>query len=339
MQKIISSLIILILFIGCRPPHRISEMKLNGATDFPRWLSSNGYSTDQTSGIVYIGLDNKKNKIFLLADDTGKLHHLKFVNDTGIVLKPVYFNKTVEEFLAKFPKKDFEEITLDKQNGNVYLSIEGNGKDFKKYAGIYKITFKDGSLFSDSLTGIEKLNFFPESLFQKYLENNIGYEGLTVDSKYFYLGLEGFVNKGVFADSTFIFIADKNSHKIIKTISTKPFGIATVCGLYSDSEGSLYGIDRNDRKLFHIQLDENLELMSIDTANINSSIPFYPSFSYVASLESVTKDESGNIYLVDDPWKNYFIPSNEILKKLDPATVQNFKNFIPVIYKFKEKIN
>ena len=47
---------------------------------------------------------------------------------------------------------------------------------------------------------------------------NVGYEGLAVDENNFYLGLEGIVNNGNFADSTFIFVVDKQSLIIKKKI-------------------------------------------------------------------------------------------------------------------------
>jgi hypothetical protein len=36
-----------------------------------------------------------------------------------------------------------------------------------------------------------------------------------------------------------------------------------------------------------------------------------------------------------DPWKQFFIPSNQILQKIDSTAVKNFKDFVPIIYKFK----
>ena len=274
-------------------------------------------------------------KTFLLADDIGKIHHLKIENDTIFHLSPVILNKDVQNYLKDFPKGDFEEITYDKFTNSVYLSIEGDGPSYNKFVGIYKIKFKNDDVFADTLTGISKLNITPASLFYKYTRDNIGYEGLTVDRNYFYLGLEGFEDEGVFADSTLIFIVDKKNLKIIKEINTKPYNIFTVCGLYSDADNSIYGIDRNSKKIFHIMLNKSLDVESVEETNLKSGIPSYSSFSYVASLESITMDDEKNIYLVDDPWKAYFIPSDEVLKKLDENTVQNFNDFVPVIFKYK----
>ena len=176
--------------------------------------------------------------------------------------------------------------------------------------------------------------FTPVRDFQKYLASNIGYEGLAVDDNYFYLGLEGFTRDKIFADSTILFIAEKNSHKIIKQINTGPLGIHTICGLYSDRNNSLYGVDRNNKTFFHLSFDDRLNITDTALVKIKTNIPNYNSFDYVASIESVTMDPEKNVYMIDDPWKTFFIPSKEILNQLDSLTVNRFRNFVPVIYKY-----
>lgn len=333
--KIILLCFILLIAPGCKKEVRITKLQIEKDNNYPRWLKSRDNQTDQTSGNVYIGRDGRGLKTFLLADDIGKIHHLKIEDDTVFHLSTVYLGDDVRNYLKDFPKGDFEEITYDKYTGSVYLSIEGDGPDYNKFVGIYKIIFKNNDIFADTLTGIVKMNFSPASLFYKYTRDNIGYEGLAVDRNYFYLGLEGFEDEGVFADSTLIFIGDKNSLKIIKEIDTKPYNIFTACGLYSDRDNSIFGIDRNAKKIFHIKFNKDLDVESVEETNLKSAIPSYPLFSYVASLESITIDDENNIYLVDDPWKAYFIPSDDVLKKLDENTVQNFKDFVPVIFKYK----
>jgi hypothetical protein len=155
-----------------------------------------------------------------------------------------------------------------------------------------------------------------------------------VDDNYFYLGLEGFTKNKIFADSTVLFIADKNSGRIIRQINTGTLGIHTICGLYSDENNSLYGVDRNNKTLFHLKLDHNLNIVNAARTKIETNIPNYNSFDYVASIESITMDSLKNIYMVDDPWKKYFIPAKEILSRLDSLTVSQFRNFIPVIFKY-----
>lgn len=311
------------------------EYQIEKDERYPRWLISNGYQTDQTSGITYIGKDDQGKKTFLLADDVGVIHHLKIEADTVFYLSPVHFSSEVESFLQIFPKRDFEEITLDRYTGDIYLSIEGNRPDPKKFTGIFRLIFKDNNIFSDSIIAFERVNIKPADLFQKYLAPNTAYEGLAVDNKYIYLGLEGFGEKGIFADSSIIFIVDKENGQIIKEINTRPLEIATICGLFSDADRSILGIDRNSKNLFHIKFDEDLNISYHKLFRIQTSIPGYPHLDYVAALEAVTVDDDGYLYLVDDPWRTYFVPPDETLNQLDSVTAQNFKNLVPVIFRYK----
>ena len=72
-----------------------------------------------------------------------------------------------------------------------------------------------------------------------------------------------------------------------------------------------------------------------ELTDIPVNIPGYPDYDYVAALESITMDNERNVYFVDDPWKTFYVPQENILKKLNIATINNFKKFIPIIYKFK----
>jgi hypothetical protein len=304
---------------------------------YPRWLKSGKYYSEQTSGICFLGQDKNGSKNFLLADDIGKIHHLKIVNDTVFSLSPVFLKDSVKAFLNPFPKWDFEEIVYDKYTNSIYLSIEGNNPNPQKYVGIYKLSFSNNNMNSDTVSVIEKLNIKPEKLFLKYTANNIGYEGLAVDENYFYLGLEGFSDNGIFADSTFLFVVNKRDLKIAGQINTKLLGIHTICGLYSDMDNSIYGVDRNNKKLFHLLFytKGNFRIKEYEVTDIPTNIPGYEQYNYIAALESVTMDQDKNIYFIDDPWKTFYIPQQSTLEKLDSNTVNNFKKYIPIIYKFK----
>ena len=67
---------------------------------------------------------------------------------------------------------------------------------------------------------------------------------------------------------------------------------------------------------------------------IKTVVPGYNQFEYIGSLESITINNNGFLFLVDDPWHTFFIPPTEILNQLDNTTIKNFKDFIPIIYKF-----
>jgi len=337
MQKFILFFTILLLTVSCQSdkPDRIAQIYRDDL--YPRWLIGNGYHTEQTSGITYIGSNKENEKFFLLADDIGKIHRMKITNDTSFSFTSIGFSEDVLRFFNDFPKLDFEEITYDKYTGDLYLSIEGNEENYKDFVGIYKISFINDDPFENAIVKIEKLNIQPESEFYKYTKWNIGYEGLAVDSNFLYLGLEGFVNDKEFADSTIILVVDKNNLKISRKISTKEFGIHTIGGLYADNNFNLWGVDRNNRKLFMLGLSKDLEITDTTSWKLKPTIPGYPEIGYVGSIESITFDNDGNIYLVDDPWRKYFIPRDDVIVKLDSQTISNFTHYIPVIFRYKLK--
>jgi hypothetical protein len=105
--------------------------------------------------------------------------------------------------------------------------------------------------------------------------------------------------------------------------------------LYSDENYSLWGIDRNNRTIFHILFDEDFNIKSFSKFDVATVIPGYNNLNYLPSYESITMDDDGDIYIVDDPWKEVFVPTQDILDKLDDQTIKNFKEYIPIIFKYK----
>jgi hypothetical protein len=310
-------------------------IQIHPAENYPRWLKNDVYHTNQTSGMTFLREKDDGTFEFLLADDIGKIHRLFIQDDTLFSFSEIKFSYEVLLYLADFPKLDFEEIFYDSFTGEVYLTIEGNGEEHLSYHGIYKLNFKDDNVFQDSVVKLTRLEFTPQEIFYDNLLPNIGYEGFTADENYFYLGLENEqTSEGSFSGQTIIRIADKNSLKIVKEISTENIDISTVCGLYSDENFSLWGIDRNHRKVFKLLFDEYFNIADLNVFNIKTVVPKYNQFEYVGSLESITIVSEKFLFLVDDPWHKFFIPPNEILNHLDESTVNNFKNFTPVIHKF-----
>lgn len=304
--------------------------------DYPLWLSTNQDRTEQTSGIAFIKSECDLS-YFLLADDIGAIHLLTIKNNTIYCIEKVEFIEETDDFFSSFPKMDFEEITYDKNTGEVYLSVEGNGNNFNDYVGIYKLIFENNDVLTKNVISILRVFFKPKDLFYKYTAWNIGYEGFALDSNYFYLGLEGFQNNHQFADSSIIFIANKSDMEIAKQVSTKSLGIHTICGLFSDTNYSLWGIDRNNRKLFHITFNVDFTIKDFFKFDCSTKIPGYPEYDYKPSYESITIDNKNNLYLVDDPWKEMFIPDDSILQKLDENTINNFEEYIPTMFKYKIK--
>lgn len=312
-----------------------SEPRIHPDKNYPRWLMNDDYHPSQTSGITFLRQLNDGTKEFLLADDIGDIHRLFIKYDTIFTFRKIEFDQEVSDYLKDFPKWDFEEILYDKYTSQVYITIEGNGKQHRLFHGIYRLHFKNDDVFRDTVLSIEKLNFHPSEQFYDMLSPNTGYEGLAVDENYFYIGLEAILTAGkAFSGHTLIRIADKRSLTIIKEISTDTIGIATIGGLYSDENFSVWGIDRNKRNVFKFKLDEYLNIVENNSFGISAVIPNYQQVEYTASLESITVTADHNLFMVDDPWYERFIPPEEILKVIDRKTVDNFKNFIPIIYKY-----
>jgi hypothetical protein len=301
---------------------------------YPLWLKTDQASTNQTSGIAFIKSEYDK-KYFLLADDIGFINLLTIKSDSIFSIENILFVDSAELYFSNFPKKDFEEITYDKNSGDVYLSVEGNGENFNDYVGIYKLIFKNNDVLSRQVISIEKMIYAPADVFYKHTSWNIGYEGFALDDNCFYLGLEGFLNNYQFADSALIIIADKSDLNIIKKISTKSFGVHTICGLFSDENYSLWGIDRNNRTIFHFLFDENFDIEKFSKYDCSTTIPGYHDLNYLPSFEGITLDDDGDVYIIDDPWKEVFVPQQHILDQLDSETINNFKQYIPTIFKYK----
>jgi hypothetical protein len=323
-----------LLFIGLNCFSSDDGLKLIKDNKFPQWLKVKKVHTSQTSGIAYFPANKKGEKTFLLADDKGSIFRLTLRKDESIKLNEVKFSSFVEKFLNPFPKKDFEEIVYDKYNNQILLSIEGNDPDFKKYAGIFKLSFENNNIFSDRITSIEKLVITPEEKFLEYTNNNVGFEGLAVDDKYIYAGLESTSSQPIFSRKTKIYIINKKTLAIVKTLDTEELEISSISGLFCPDNHTLLGINRNARLMFYLKFDSSLNVIEKAYVPVETSVPGYPDLDYNASLESITMDDDNNVYFVDDPWP-FFRHNEQILSKLDRESKNNFLNLVPVIYKFK----
>lgn len=274
--------------------------------------------------------------MFLLVDDVGSVFHLTLRADGTLVsLEPVRFIGDASDAFSGFPKKDFEEVTFDPQTKKVYLSVEGNGNSYRNYVGIYELAFEGGNPFSSRITGVKKLDITLEYELLKNTARNLGFEGMAVDNKYLYLGLEGNREDVFLSGGAYIYVVDKKELKILKVIETGGLGIETICGLFAPNDRELIGIDRNSRRMFSLELNDSLNVASARSASIETCIPGYRQYNYTAAIESVTMDDSGNVYMVDDPWKSQYVPADFIMQKLDETTRSNFRRYIPIIYKFR----
>ena len=69
---------------------------------YPRWMKTESYRTNQTSGITFIREDEFGTELFLLVDDVGKIHRLEISDDTVFIFKSINFSTELSNFLNTF---------------------------------------------------------------------------------------------------------------------------------------------------------------------------------------------------------------------------------------------
>lgn len=301
---------------------------------FPIWIKDGEKRSEQTSGITFITGDSIS-KNFLICDDVGAIRKLKIKNN-NVKLENIEFSNFVKKQLEDFQKWDFEEIVFDRSTGEIYLSIEGNGPNYKNEVGIYKVKFKHNDINSNEITSIEKINFSDWGKISRFTSQNIGFEGVGISTNRIFLGLEGFQFGDIFLDSTMLYILDKNTKRLIKEISTTSLNIHTICGLYAIDDYHILGIDRNQQSIFEIKFDKDYNIITSEISKLDLPVPGNKELKYVAAIESITLDDDNFIYVIDDPWKKFYVPPIDILKKLNIEDQKNFKSFIPLLFKYKK---
>jgi hypothetical protein len=300
---------------------------------YPAWLADGEIYPLQTSGMAFIKNDEKSNPIFVIADDKGVLHLLK-IKDKIFSITPILIDSSITDTLPDKVRLDFEDLAYDKYANKLFVSIEPYIK-YPQQFGIFELEFKNNDIFSCQVTHLNRINITPDSLFTQYTQDNIGYEGLAVDSNYLYLGLEGKKRGARSFDGSLIRVVEKKNFTIIHTIFVDSLGINTITGLCKGDDGSLWGVDRNRLNFFNLQIDNKFKVTNIRVFQISNYVPNYHAFRYAAAIESIALDKKGFIYLIDDPYTDEFVPVDNILRKLDEKTIGRFKNLVPIIYKYK----
>lgn len=334
----IISVVILLIYIIYLPNIETSK-------GYPKWLKDNGHFPDQISGITLIEKDNNGNKLFITVEDTKSVHKLIIDKNENISLFQFHLSEKAQQIYSKIKYVDWEDVEYDRLTGKIYAVNEAVIKVLKRKGvtitnqpGLYELIFNKKSLWdADTLISILYIPVEPYEEFTKDFKDNISYEGLAVDSKYFYFGFEGKESNELFFDSCYISIVDKNSFRIVKKIDLASSGIRTVTGLSSAGDLKLFGTDRNENQIFYISLNVDLEIEELYRFSASNKIPGYPKLRYVSAIESIAYDNEGFLYVADDPYRELYIPNDHILSLLDTNAVNNFNNFVPVLHKYKVK--
>lgn len=317
---------------------------LKTTDNYPVWMKDiSGNRTDQTSGLNFTGIKDGK-KIFISADDIGKINRIvinESKNPPELAIEEIHYSEKVKELFSKFKKTDMEEIFYDSVNNKIYLSIEGHEYSsndpeiYKKKEGIYEITFNKDIFTFDTLLTIKRLDL-PKEIY-RYTFDNISFEGFAVTPEYFFLGLENYQTpKNEFTDSTVIYIINRKT-KELNSVSTREMKISSISGLFAKSNFDLYGIDRNRRSVFHIRFNPDFSVNNSDIMVLDLPIPNHPEINKLLGTapESITFDYENNIYVAIDPWKDMYKPDITERKRLSRDELNNFSEFVPILYKFK----
>lgn len=339
--RVLLPLIVIIVFVNLYFAH---PSGIQSVGNYPVWMKDNsGKHTDQTSGIAYVGESGGK-KIFIAADDIGKLSRIssdETTNPPTLEISEINFSEEVSTLFKKFKKVDMEDVFYDKKKNVILLSIEGHEYSstdpeiYRKKEGIYEITFNKDILTLDTLLTIKRLNL-PQEIY-KYTYDNIGFEGFAATDDYYFIGLENYQTKGVeFSDSTLLYIVNRKTNDL-RVIPTRELKISTICGLYATDNFNLYGIDRNRRNMFYIKFNDDFSVNMSEVKEMDLPIPGHREINKIIGTapEAITFDAKGNIYVVTDPWKNFYKPDLTDRKKLSEEELKNFNDFIPMMYKFK----
>ena len=342
MLRVLAPLILIVVFVIYVV---LTDGDVKSIDDYPLWIiDSAGNHIEQTSGIYYLGKLGDET-IFLTCDDIGKINKLiinESITPPSIKIVEIGLSNNVLEVFTSFRKKDFEDISFDKEKNKVYLSVEGyafdkkNPMEFKNHEGIYELSCNNDALHFDSLLAITKLEL-PEKIFE-YTQDNVGMEGLTLTDNYFFFGLENCRNNASnFTDSTFLYILNIKTNDL-KIIPTRKLFISSICGLYAKSDYELFGIDRNARSMFRILFNPDFSIENVELLQIDLSIPNHPDINQILGVapESITIDDQNNIYVTVDPWKDYYKPDLQDSKKLNEKEKEYFENAVPIIYKFED---
>lgn len=312
---------------------------------YPIWMQdSTGHFTNQTSGICLVS-DSNNIKNFIVADDIGVIRRViidENVTPHTLQIDSIHLSDRAHLFLNNFRKKDFEEIVFRKADDKLLISIEGYiydsniVNDFKNYEGIFELKTNGPLATCDSIIGVKKVEGIPPEVFE-LSRINVAIEGMTKSPNYYFLGLENaMVSDIIFSDETYIYILD-NDFKLLKKINTRNLGIMTISGLYAVNDYEIYGIDRNQKKMFYIRFNPDWSIDKHDIANLNLYVPGYPEINTIMgfSPESITFDNEGSIYVALDPWKEVYNPDVFDKKRLSAKDLEYFNNKVPVLYKFE----
>lgn len=316
---------------------------------YPVWMkSSDSTYSKQTSGLFFIGREGNK-KFFLSANDNGRIDRISIDDSFSppkFDIQTLYFQfSSTARFFQNFPKIDFEDIVYDKATNKIFVSIEGNSGNndlqpsqftsFKNTEGVYELSFNKTIIDCDTLMNVKKLPM-PEEIF-KFTNDNIAFEGMALTENFFYMGLESISDsKAQFLDSTYLYIINRKTNKV-KTVSTRQLGIRSITGLCAKDNYTIYGSDREAKRIFCIKFEPDFSIKEVTTKSYELPMPMHSDIylDKMAGVEAIALDDEGYIYTDIDPWSDLYTPNFTPKSFLSEEEKLNITKLIPVLYKYK----
>lgn len=340
--KVLTPLFMIIIYIVATNYY---DKNLELAKGYPIWMKSeSGQYSLQTSGLFYLGkVENKK--LFLSANDNGRLDRISIdesFSPPKFDVQVLHFEfASTAKFFERFAKMDFEDIVYDKVTNKILVSMEGNSDyappykvSYQSTEGIYELSFNKSIMDCDTLKNIRKL-VMPEELFL-YTNDNIAFEGFGITDNYYYMGLENITNiNAEFSDSTYLYILNRKTNDL-KKVSSKLFGVRSITGLCVKDDYTVYGADREAKKIFYIKFNPDFTIKEYKTKSYDLPMPSHPDIflDKMAGVEAIALDEDNKIYTDIDPWSDLYTINFTPKSFLSEEEKFNITKLIPVFYKY-----
>lgn len=320
--------------------------KIEPLPGYPIWMKApSGLYSQQTSGLFFIGREGTK-KYFLSANDNGRIDRISIDDSTAppkFDVQILYFEpSSTAKFFQPYAKLDFEDIVYDKLTNKILVSMEGNSDyappyriSYQSSEGIYEFSFNKTIMDCDTLKNVRKLTM-PEDIF-RYTNDNVAFEGMGITDNFFYMGLENITDVNfLFSDSTYLYIIDRKTNNV-KTISSKLFGVRSITGLCAKDDYTLYGTDRESKKIFYIKFNPDFSIKDYKSKVYDLPMPLHSDISMdkMTGVEAIALDDEGFIYTDVDPWSDVYKPYLTPKNFLTEEEINNLTKLVPVLYKYK----
>lgn len=308
--------------------------------------------SENSSGIMSIGRDDRRRSCFFIADDVGMIYYCAVARsaDSGkpiLSLERVRFGRSLVEALDHHQHWDFEALAIDRayhppsagvpDTVHAYLSIEGHGVGLGDETSVLRVRFvriEDESAPEAEAWRIEHVEeAIPGARFwEGSTHPDRGLKGLAAGERYLHLGLESIDPRGALnVHGTVLFSFDREAN-LVTTQSTLAWGVKSICGAEAISDSVTILLDRNRQTINILKWDQQRPGWISEVHRFPLSLPGPDGHRYaIPSLEGITVDEFGDIWCVMDPWHGH----HRLLDAAPESTQVYMAAEIPMLYRFR----